>query len=82
MRLRECAPAPLSYRIQPPAPPLMHRLHQCLGTLVRALLHLPTVRYSVFADYSLPGDDSGGREKKSLDLKIFYSKKSKVGINV
>lgn len=37
-------PSPLSSRTQPPAPPLMHRLHQYLGTLVRAVLHLPTVR--------------------------------------
>lgn len=40
---RGMGPSPLSCRIQPPAPPLMHRLHQYLGTLVRALLHLPTV---------------------------------------
>uniref|UniRef100_A0A671VGQ2 Sortilin related VPS10 domain containing receptor 1 n=1 Tax=Sparus aurata TaxID=8175 RepID=A0A671VGQ2_SPAAU len=45
MRMRGYEPlSPLSSGIQPPAPPLMHRLHQHLGTLVRAPLHLPTVR--------------------------------------
>lgn len=41
-------PLSLTSRTQPPAPPLMHRLHQYLGILVRALLHQPhTVAFAV-----------------------------------
>lgn len=50
--MRVSGPSPLSSGIQPPAPPLMHRLHQYLGTLVRVLLHLPT-----FTESTLSGED-------------------------
>lgn len=61
MMMRGIGPAPLLCRIQPPAPPLMHRLHQYLGALVRALLHLLTVHST-----TLPGDDRHSLKTKKM----------------
>lgn len=63
MMMRGIGPAPLLCRIQPPAPPLMHRLHQYLGALVRALLHLLTVHST-----TLPGDDRHSLKTKKNDM--------------